>query len=69
MVPKARIGTRKIMVRTIGKNKHEICRRKLMDSAYWDLNPFGKPKWSEDSNQFIVCTKDNGKKWIANLND
>jgi hypothetical protein len=51
------------------KNKHEICRRKLMDSPYWNLDPFGQASWSEDSNQFIVYTKDKRKNWTAVLNN
>ena len=51
------------------KNKQEICRRKLMESPYWDLDPFGKVSWNEDSNQLFVYSKDNRKHWVAFLND
>jgi len=36
-----------------------------MESPYWDLYPFGKACWSEDSSQLIVYTKDKRKNWTA----
>jgi len=51
------------------KSKQEIGRRKLIESPYLDLEPFGKTSWSEDSNQFLVYSKDNRKSWVAILNN
>lgn len=47
----------------LDKDKNEIYRTKLMESEYWNLQPFGKVNWSDNSNEFFVFSKDGRKSW------
>ena len=49
----------------LNKDKNEIYRTKLMESEYWNLEPFGKVGWSDDSSHFFVFSKDGSRKWAA----